>query len=250
MRRRRRLQDHAGHPDRLRAGGGGTNYSLANALGSGPADLFQAGVFGRQNIGAAYLSAALAYGWHDVTTNRTVALAGVDVVAGALPRRDVLGPLRGRLSLRNAVRRHHALRRGAGDQLQPAGLCRSRLHRRRRLFALNYAAQTTTATRTELGLRTDKSFAMQDGVLTLRGRAAWAHDYNHDRAVTAVFQALPGASFVVNGARANPDAALVSAGAEMKWLNGFSLAAHLRGRVLRQRHELCRQGRRQIQLVG
>ena len=33
-------------------------------------------------------------------------------------------------------------------------------------------------TRTELGLRGDKSFAMQDGVLTLRGRAAWAHDYN------------------------------------------------------------------------
>ncbi len=40
------------------------------------------------------------------------------------------------------------------------------------LFALNYAAQTTTDTRTELGLRSDKSFAMTDGVLTLRGRAA------------------------------------------------------------------------------
>jgi len=97
------------------------------------------------------------------------------------------------------------------------------------LFALNYAAQTTTATRTELGLRSDRSFAMQDAVLTLRDRAAWAHDYNPDRAVTAIFQALPGASFVVNGARGDPDAALVSAGAEMKWLNGFSLAATFEG---------------------
>ena len=114
------------------------------------------------------------------------------------------------------------------------------------LFALNYAGQTTTATRTELGLRTDKSFAMQDAMLTLRGRAAWAHDYNPDRAVTALFQALPGASFVVNGARGDPDAALVSAGAEVKWLNGFSLAGNVRGRILRQHHELCRQGRRQI----
>jgi uncharacterized protein with beta-barrel porin domain len=97
------------------------------------------------------------------------------------------------------------------------------------LFALNYASQTTTATRTELGLRGDKSIAVQDAVLTLRGRAAWAHDYNADRAVTAVFQALPGASFVVNGARGDPDAALVSAGAEMKWLNGFSLMATFEG---------------------
>ena len=61
------------------------------------------------------------------------------------------------------------------------------------LFALNYAAQTSTDTRTELGLRSDKSFAMLDAVLTLRGRVAWAHDYNLDRGVTALFQALPGA---------------------------------------------------------
>ena len=62
--------------------GGATGFSLANGLGSGSADLFQAGIFGRQNIGPAYLSAALAYGWHDVTTNRTVTLAGFDQLQG------------------------------------------------------------------------------------------------------------------------------------------------------------------------
>ncbi len=96
-------------------------------------------------------------------------------------------------------------------------------------FALNYASQTTTDTRTELGLRSDKSFALQDAILTLRGRAAWAHDFDPDRAVTAIFQALPGASFVVNGARPDADSALVSAGTERKWLNGFSLAATFEG---------------------
>jgi uncharacterized protein with beta-barrel porin domain len=60
--------------------GGQTGFSLANGLGSGSADVFQAGVFARQNIGAAYLSGALGYGWHDVTTNRTVMLAGVDLL--------------------------------------------------------------------------------------------------------------------------------------------------------------------------
>jgi uncharacterized protein with beta-barrel porin domain len=96
-------------------------------------------------------------------------------------------------------------------------------------FALAFAGKSVTATRSELGLRTDKSFAMQDGIFTLRGRFAWAHDFNTDRAASATFQALPGASFVVNGATPARDAALTTASAEMKWLNGFSLAATFEG---------------------
>ncbi len=208
--------------------GGATSYSVAEALGSGRSDLFQAGVFGRQNIGAAYLSAALAYGWHDVTTNRTVALAGADVLqakfrAETFSARFEGGyrfatPLAGITPYVAAQAISFNLPAYAEQVLAGTGT-----------FALNYGAQTTTASRTELGLRTDKSFAMQNGIFTLRGRAAWAHDYNSDRAVTAVFQTLPGAAFVVNGARANPDGALVSAGAEINWLNGFSLAATFEG---------------------
>jgi hypothetical protein len=37
--------------------------------------------------------------------------------------------------------------------------------------------------RSELGFRTDKSFAMPHGVLTSRGRFAWAHDYNPNRSI-------------------------------------------------------------------
>lgn len=70
---------------------------------------------------------------------------------------------------------------------------------------------------------------MQDAVLTLRGRAARAHDFNPDRSLAATFQALPGASFVVNDAAQASDAALATASAEMKWLNGWSAAATFEG---------------------
>ncbi|MBR1223272.1 autotransporter outer membrane beta-barrel domain-containing protein, partial [Bradyrhizobium sp. U87765 SZCCT0131] len=96
-------------------------------------------------------------------------------------------------------------------------------------FALSNASKSVTDTRTELGLRTDKSFAMQDGILTLRSRVAWAHDFNPDRAIAAAFQALPGSSFVVNGAAQAADAALTTASAEMKWSNGWSAAATFEG---------------------
>src|SRR5258708_28935426 len=58
--------------------GGGTSFSIANALGSGRSDLFQAGAFVRHTVGPAYVSAALAYGWQDITTDRTVTIAGLD----------------------------------------------------------------------------------------------------------------------------------------------------------------------------
>src|SRR5205807_9713815 len=57
--------------------GGGTNFSV-NGLGTGRSDLFQAGAFVRHTVGPTYISAALAYGWQDVTTDRTVTVAGID----------------------------------------------------------------------------------------------------------------------------------------------------------------------------
>jgi autotransporter-associated beta strand protein len=209
-------------------GGGGLNYSVANAMGAGSADLFQAGVYGRHNFGPAYIAAALAYGWHDVTTNRTVALAGADQLQGRF-KADTFSarfeggyrfttPLIGITPYAAAQVTDFNLPNYSEVSLNGGGL-----------FALNYAAQSVTDTRSELGLRTDKSYAMQNGVLTLRGRAAWAHDYNPSRAVTALFQTLPGASFVVNGTRVDADSALVSTSAEMKWLNGFSIAGTFDG---------------------
>ena len=51
-----------------------------NGLGSGRSDLFQAGAFVRHNVGAAYLTGALAYGWQDITTDRRVTVAGADLL--------------------------------------------------------------------------------------------------------------------------------------------------------------------------
>jgi outer membrane autotransporter protein len=96
-------------------------------------------------------------------------------------------------------------------------------------FALAYGAKSVTDPRSELGFRTDKSYVMQDGVLTLRGRLAWAHDYDPNRAIGATFQTLPGASFVVNGAAQASDSVLTTASIERKWINNWSIAATFEG---------------------
>jgi uncharacterized protein with beta-barrel porin domain len=83
--------------------------------------------------------------------------------------------------------------------------------------------------RSEPGVRTDKSFALNDAILALRGRAAWAHNFDTERSIAATFQSLPGASFVINGVAQARDAALVTVAAEMTWANGFAAAATFEG---------------------
>lgn len=57
-------------------------------------------------------------------------------------------------------------------------------------FALNCAERTVTATRSELGAKSDKATAVTGGVLTLKARGTWAHDWNSDFAASTTFPGL------------------------------------------------------------
>jgi autotransporter-associated beta strand protein len=210
--------------------GGATNFSVVNG-GSGRSDLFQAGAFIRHNAGAAYFSGALAYGWQDITTNRTVTVAGIDQLRAEFNANAFSGRLEGGYRFVSPWAGGIGLTPYAAAQFTtfdlPAYAERATVGSN--VFALAYNAKDVTDVRSELGIRTDKSYVMQDGVLTLRGRLAWAHDYDPDRAIGATFQTLPGASFVVNGAAQASDSVLTTASIERKWINNWSIAATFEG---------------------
>lgn len=208
--------------------GGGTNFTVANALGGGRSDLFQAGAFFRHIVGPAYITGALAYGWQDITTDRTVTVAGVDRLRAEFNANTYSGRLEGgyRFVTQGVGLTPYAAAQFTTFDL-PAYAEQTIVGSNQ--FALAYGAKSVTDTRTELGLRTDKSFAQADGIVTLRGRIAWAHGFNPDRVIGATFQSLPGASFVVNGAAMASDSALVTGSVEKKWLNGWSAAGTFEG---------------------
>ncbi|MCA6126106.1 autotransporter domain-containing protein [Bradyrhizobium sp. WSM 1704] len=210
--------------------GGGTGFGV-NGFGGGSSDLFQAGAFIRHNAGPAYITAALAYGWQEVTTDRTVTVAGVDRLRARFNANAWSGRVEGGYRLIAPVMGGVGFTPYAAGQFVTFDLPNysEAAISGVSTFALAYAAKSVATTRNELGVRTDKSFATQDGVFTLRGRAAWAHDYNTDRTVAATFQALPGATFVVGGVPQPHDLALATASAEWTWLNGFSVAGTFEG---------------------
>jgi uncharacterized protein with beta-barrel porin domain len=216
-------------------GGAGYNFALSDSLGGGRADLFQAGLYARHNFGPAYLSAALAYGWQDVTTDRTVTVSGTDRLTANFKASTFSGRLEAGWRFAPIPASSFGVTPYAAAQVTTfhlPGYGETALVGSNQ-FALSYTAQDTTNVRTELGAHTDQRFPINDGVLTLRGRLAWAHDSNTNRLVNAAFQTLPGAAFTVNGAQPAADSALVGGRTEMNWRNGLSLAGTIEGEFSR-----------------
>jgi hypothetical protein len=161
----------------------------------GRSDMFQAGVYGSHRWGAANLSAAVAYNFHDVTTNRTVTIAGADMLQARFQANGVGARLEGGY--------HYAtpwlgITPYAATQVQSIALPSygEAATAGSNQFALTFASQTATTTRTELGAWLDKQMLMQNGaLLTLYGRAAWAHEFGSGPRASAIFQALPRSNY-------------------------------------------------------
>jgi autotransporter-associated beta strand protein len=205
--------------------GGGTNWNLAQGLGGGRSDAFQAGVYGASRAGPSYLAVALAVANHWMTTNR-IALG--DQLTAKFDGQSYGGRL-------EAGYRYSAL---PTVGVTPYAAVQAQSFHTPSYsetdltgggFGLSYGAMTGTDTRGELGARFDDLTTLAGKPLVLRARVAWAHDWVSNPALGAVFQALPGASFTVNGAAPPQNSALASASAEMRLTVNWSLAAKFAG---------------------
>jgi outer membrane autotransporter protein len=206
--------------------GAGTNWSLAQGLGGGRSDAFQAGLYATTRSGPAYLAGALAFANHWMTTSRT-AFAG-DQLHASFNGQSYAGRLEAGYRYTTlpaigitpyAALQAQSLRTPSYSETDvTAGG-----------FGLSYNAATTSATRSELGARFDALTMFGGMPLVLRARAAWAHDWISNPALTAAFQALPAASFIVNGATPPQDLVLASAGAELQIATNWSLMAKFDG---------------------
>ena len=209
-------------------GGAGTDWSLANALGTGRGDVFQGGIYGSKRWGAAYVSAALAYATYWMSTDRFVNVFGTDHLTSNFTAHDFSGRIESgyRFALPLvAVTPYGAFQAQrlylpAYSEVAPAGSP----------FALTYNAQNFATTRSELGAWFDKTVLVTDAyAATLFARAAWAHDWRNDRALSTNFLTLPTPAFIIDGAAPPPDKALVSGGSELRLRNGWSVIGKFDG---------------------
>ena len=194
--------------------GGGTNWGLANALGSGHSDAFQAGVYGVTRAGPAYFSGALAFTNYWMTTNR---VAFGDSLTANFDAQSFGGRLEA--GYRYAALPTLGVTPYAAVQVQEfLSPAYNETDQTGLGYGLSYGALNATDTRSELGARFDNPTLLGGMPLLFRARVAWAHDWVSNPAIGAVFETLPGGNFVVNGAAIPQNSALTSAGVEL-WLN-------------------------------
>lgn len=208
--------------------GGGTKWDLAQALGGGKSDALQAGVYTAVRAGPAYFAASLAVANHWLSTDRLAPFS--NQLTAKFNAQTFGGRIEGGYRFATpiggftpyAAAQAQAFRTPTYAEVDLAGGG----------LGLTYQGRTASDTRSELGARFDRTTLIApNAVLTLRGRAAWAHDWVSDPALVAAFQGLPATSFIVNGATPAKDAALASAGAELKFSNGVSLSATFDGEL-------------------
>jgi uncharacterized protein with beta-barrel porin domain len=210
--------------------GGGTSANVANS-GTTRSDMFQAGAFVRHKSGAAYVTAGLAYGWQDITTDRTVTTAGVDRLRAEFRANSWSGRIEGGYRVAVPSTKGLGITPYAAAQFTTVALpayAESAVSGAG-TFALSYAGRNVTDSRSEIGVRADQTFAIRNGLLTVNGRLAWAHDFDPDRWAAVSFLALPASGFTVSGAAQGRDAVLTSLGADINWLNGWSARAGFEG---------------------
>lgn len=206
--------------------GGSTRWDLAQAIGGGKSDAMQAGVYTAVRTGPAYFAASLAVANHWMSTDRLAPFG--NQLTAKFDAQTVGGRIEGGYRFVTAIggvtpyaaAQAQAFRTPTYTEADLAGSG----------FGLTYRERTASDVRSELGARFDRATLLTpNAVLTLRGRAAWAHDWVSDPTLVAAFQVLPGASFIVNGATPAKNAALASAGAELKFSNGVALSAKFDG---------------------
>jgi autotransporter-associated beta strand protein len=206
---------------------GEDRWGVAN-LGTGKADVAQVGGYVSARWNNVYVSAAVAGSWYDAATERTLSVVGIDRLRADFDARS-LGA-RAEAGYRFDFDRYGLIPYAA---VQVESL-RTPTYSERAIsgaadFALTYAAQTATDTRSELGAWADIHHQFDSGTLLLRARLAWVHDYDPGHRITAAFATLTGAAFAVEGAAAPKNSALTSAAAELKLRNGVTLIGKVDG---------------------
>jgi uncharacterized protein with beta-barrel porin domain len=147
--------------------GGGTSWGLAQGLGGGKSDAFQAGAYGATQWGPAYVAAALAFTNHWMSTDRFAAFA--DHLTASFDAQSFGGRAETGYRFPTPI----------GGMTPYAAVQAQGFHTpayaetdaSRGGFALNFNARTATDTRSELGGRFDYVAAVgPSAILTLRGR--------------------------------------------------------------------------------
>jgi len=227
--------DHLVNPDLLvgiAAGGSSATFSVADRNTSGRLEGGHLGAYAMQRFGASYLSAQIAYSHFNNSTTRTISGVGPDETAKGSFGSDQFG---GRLEFGRAFYFGNVsvtpfaavqaarLWQGAYTETSTAGLAPG-------VLALSYASRTVSSLPTFLGTKFDGRVDFGNGMVwSPFVHAAWVHEFEPSRTITASLVTVPMPAFTVSGASAASDSARVDLGSRLALNRFWELSGRVTG---------------------
>ncbi|MDX3805573.1 autotransporter domain-containing protein [Bosea thiooxidans] len=206
--------------------GGKARASLSGGLGKVESDVFQAGLYGMTRLGPVNLAAAGSYSRLDNDVSRAVPVLGNSLISsyastawsGRIQASTALASFGGFTFSPLAALQAVSVRNPAFSERTSFGA---------NAAALNVARGSDTTSRSELGAQLDGPMTLGGVPLTAFMRVSWTHYFQRDAQITAGLAALPGTSFVIQGARPDTNAALIAAGLDAKLNERVTLGIRL-----------------------
>lgn len=193
------------------------DFALANGFGSGTSDTVFVALRGQTSFDRGYVEGAVAYGRSDITTDRTVTIAGADRLIGETTATSLAAHIEAGYHMGNFTPfvglRAKSVTTQAYSESAVSGSS---------TYALRYDEETYTSLRTELGV------SMQwpvdpavSGTPAFGLRAAWAHELSSNEPGTRSFLTIPGVAFPISGATRDRDSLILAASVGVGASNGL-----------------------------
>lgn len=227
--------DHLVTPDLLlgiAAGGSAATFTVNDRATSGRLEGGHVGAYAMQRFGASYLSAQIAYSHFNNTTTRTITGIGPDETArGAFGSDQLAGRLEigrafdyGNVSVTPfAAIQAARLWQSAYTETSTAGIAPG-------VLGLSYSAQTVSSLPMFLGVKLDGRADFGNGMVWRPFvHAAWVHEFEPPRSITAALTTLPVPAFTILGASAASDAARLDLGSRLALNRWWEVSGRVTG---------------------
>jgi uncharacterized protein with beta-barrel porin domain len=210
-----------------------SRQTFSSDSGSGRSDDTALTLYGRRTIfDAAYISLALGYGWHDVSTVRPVPALDDFSFDANYHAHDIGGRVEGGYSFtfddRSSLAPFLAF---VGDAYDTPAYSEVASNGRPD-FAISYYPGTIGITHTELGARYFRTFTLDDNLyLSLDTIAAWERELDDNPLILAAFETSPASDFALRGTRPAQDTGLAGLGLRLQTGGGFTFGARSDARL-------------------
>jgi uncharacterized protein with beta-barrel porin domain len=195
------------------------DFALNNTMDSGSSKTVLVAFRGKTSSVRGYVEGALAFGHSNITTDRTLTIAGVDRLSGKTSGNSVATHVEAGYNMGMftpfAGVKAQSFKTAAYSETASSGSDS---------YALAYEAATNTSLRSELGVEMHWSKPVNVSGMTSFGvRAAWDHEFATNKPGSRSFVTVPGEMFAVSGATPARDSVILSANLGVAAPNGFSI---------------------------